>query len=698
MDGKRSRRNILSISVLLYLFCASVSACFSCGWETLFEDLLSDLCPLFSTTTQTINELFLSSEEDDPLITKNLVAESFRCGRELAREARQRANKLVRNGVSLEACSPTMLHFFTSKLPSEVKKASELSNELLSATKILQMKVCSNSDVTPNTFLAFLENNPVRPHDISCKPVSVSCLGSNKYRSFDGACNNLQRPAWGRRGAPFTRITSPRYADGIYAMPVGRSGRALPNPRALSSRVFAEQPRAGASRVLTALNMQWGQIVTHDMVFHVMESTDEGAIQCCLGEGQDVLPQSMLNDKCIPICVAEDDPFYRQHGVRCLNFVRSVTAPRDDCSLGHAEQVSWQSMLNDKCIPICVAEDDPFYRQHGVRCLNFVRSVTAPRDDCSLGHAEQVSWQSMLNDKCIPICVAEDDPFYRQHGVRCLNFVRSVTAPRDDCSLGHAEQVSWQSMLNDKCIPICVAEDDPFYRQHGVRCLNFVRSVTAPRDDCSLGHAEQVSWQSMLNDKCIPICVAEDDPFYRQHGVRCLNFVRSVTAPRDDCSLGHAEQVSWQSMLNDKCIPICVAEDDPFYRQHGVRCLNFVRSVTAPRDDCSLGHAEQVSWQSMLNDKCIPICVAEDDPFYRQHGVRCLNFVRSVTAPRDDCSLGHAEQVSWQSMLNDKCIPICVAEDDPFYRQHGVRCLNFVRSVTAPRDDCSLGHAEQVSW
>ncbi|XP_045767255.1 peroxidase-like isoform X1 [Maniola jurtina] len=350
MDGKRSRRNILSISVLLYLFCASVSACFSCGWETLFEDLLSDLCPLFSTTTQTINELFLSSEEDDPLITKNLVAESFRCGRELAREARQRANKLVRNGVSLEACSPTMLHFFTSKLPSEVKKASELSNELLSATKILQMKVCSNSDVTPNTFLAFLENNPVRPHDISCKPVSVSCLGSNKYRSFDGACNNLQRPAWGRRGAPFTRITSPRYADGIYAMPVGRSGRALPNPRALSSRVFAEQPRAGASRVLTALNMQWGQIVTHDMVFHVMESTDEGAIQCCLGEGQDVLPQSMLNDKCIPICVAEDDPFYRQHGVRCLNFVRSVTAPRDDCSLGHAEQMNTVSSFLDGSI------------------------------------------------------------------------------------------------------------------------------------------------------------------------------------------------------------------------------------------------------------------------------------------------------------------------------------------------------------
>lgn len=81
--------------------------------------------------------------EEDELITKELVSESFRCGRELAREAKQRANKLVRNGVSLEACSPTLLHFFSSTLSGDAKKASELSNEMLSATKILQMKVCS---------------------------------------------------------------------------------------------------------------------------------------------------------------------------------------------------------------------------------------------------------------------------------------------------------------------------------------------------------------------------------------------------------------------------------------------------------------------------------------------------------------------------------------------------------------------------
>lgn len=68
--------------------------------------------------------------------------------------------------------------------------------------------------------------------------------------------------------------------------------------------------------------------------------TDKGGIQCCLGEGKGILPSEWLNDKCIPISVPDDDQFYRCHGIKCLNFVRSVTTPRDDCSLGHAEQVS----------------------------------------------------------------------------------------------------------------------------------------------------------------------------------------------------------------------------------------------------------------------------------------------------------------------------------------------------------------------
>lgn len=74
-------------------------------------------------------------------------------------------------------------------------------------------------------------------------------------------------------------------------------------------------------------------------------SPDEGGIQCCLGNGADMLPPELQNDKCIPICVPDDDPFYRYYGIRCLTFVRSVTTPREDCRLGHAEQVRYCNCL-----------------------------------------------------------------------------------------------------------------------------------------------------------------------------------------------------------------------------------------------------------------------------------------------------------------------------------------------------------------
>lgn len=65
--------------------------------------------------------------------------------------------------------------------------------------------------------------------------------------------------------------SSTQYFPGIYAMPVAKSGHQLPNPRVLSTRLFQDQPIG--SRVLNNMNMQWGQFVTHDMVFQVMEVT-----------------------------------------------------------------------------------------------------------------------------------------------------------------------------------------------------------------------------------------------------------------------------------------------------------------------------------------------------------------------------------------------------------------------------------------
>ncbi|XP_045496495.1 peroxidase-like [Colias croceus] len=390
-------------------FCASVSGCINCGLEGLLDDVFADVCevcPLLASTTLKLKELFTSSsEENEGPITSDLVSECLRCGRDLAKTAAKRGNQLVKNGITLESYSPSLLHFFYTELPHDMKKASETSNELIKATKLLQMKMCSGSNVTPNTFLSYLEHHVIRPKETFCKPFSPVCC-NDKYRSIDGTCNNKQHPYWGRRGAPFTRIATPRYADGIYAMPVAKSGRPLPNPRVLSTRLFNDRPIA--SHVFTYLNMQWGQFITHDLMSKVMDVTDEGGIQCCLGNGQDVLPQDLLNEKCIPICVPDDDPFYQYYGIKCLNFVRSVTAPRDDCSLGHAEQMNTVTSYLDGSV--IYGSDNKLASKLRTKCGGRLKEET--RNSCKKGFLPSVDDKAGtcdLRNMSEPCYLAGDD-------------------------------------------------------------------------------------------------------------------------------------------------------------------------------------------------------------------------------------------------------------------------------------------------
>lgn len=46
-----------------------------------------------------------------------------------------------------------------------------------------------------------------------CVAAPVSCP-NNKYRTLDGSCNNLRRPAWGMAGTRYARLVPAKYADG----------------------------------------------------------------------------------------------------------------------------------------------------------------------------------------------------------------------------------------------------------------------------------------------------------------------------------------------------------------------------------------------------------------------------------------------------------------------------------------------------
>uniref|UniRef100_A0A182SDD4 Peroxidase n=1 Tax=Anopheles maculatus TaxID=74869 RepID=A0A182SDD4_9DIPT len=85
----------------------------------------------------------------------------------------------------------------------------------------------------------------------------------NLYRTFDGSCNNLQNPSSGAANTQFTRLIPAKYSDGKSRPAVATDGSELPSARLLSVEVFQEGVQN--SPEFTLANMQFGQIVAHDM-------------------------------------------------------------------------------------------------------------------------------------------------------------------------------------------------------------------------------------------------------------------------------------------------------------------------------------------------------------------------------------------------------------------------------------------------
>ncbi|KAI9551659.1 hypothetical protein GHT06_021995 [Daphnia sinensis] len=168
-------------------------------------------------------------------------------------------------------------------------------------------------------------------------PLPPTC-SVGKYRTFDGTCNNLRQPSWGSALTTMERLAPPEYDDGIWHPRVRNLGKELPNVRVVRSVLVTDKNHPVVD--MTHILMQWGQFVDHDMI-HVpsFRAANQSNIECCTKEGG-VLPPEMRHPHCFPIDIPAKDPFYGPRGVRCLNFVRSMIAPRIECRMGYAEQMN----------------------------------------------------------------------------------------------------------------------------------------------------------------------------------------------------------------------------------------------------------------------------------------------------------------------------------------------------------------------
>ncbi|XP_047529903.1 peroxidasin-like isoform X2 [Vanessa atalanta] len=186
---------------------------------------------------------------------------------------------------------------------------------------------------------SLLEQCPLRGPP-KCPPAS------KRYRTHDGTCNNLNRPRWGATMTPVQRFLQPVYSDGIQAPRKSFFGTTLPSAREISALIHEDKNAENPG--ITHLLMQWGQFLDHDVTSSSQSRGFNGSVpRCCKDGGRDFIPKELMHPECMPIAVPPSDPFYGPRGVRCLDFVRSSPAPRDDCALGWREQFNQVSAYID---------------------------------------------------------------------------------------------------------------------------------------------------------------------------------------------------------------------------------------------------------------------------------------------------------------------------------------------------------------
>lgn len=79
------------------------------------------------------------------------------------------------------------------------------------------------------------------------------------------------------------------------------------------------------------------QFIEHDLARPVVTSFDDGdKIECCNANNYVAAPRYQ-HQSCAPLEISDDDSYYNNKWVHCLNYVRSSLAAK--CEFGPAEQV-----------------------------------------------------------------------------------------------------------------------------------------------------------------------------------------------------------------------------------------------------------------------------------------------------------------------------------------------------------------------
>jgi peroxidase len=152
----------------------------------------------------------------------------------------------------------------------------------------------------------------------------ISCNSSSKYRTFDGSCNNLVNPYYGKADTPYERLLTASYDDGT------NSARTtgLPNPRTISLRL--NNDNSATTAIWNHIWTTFGQFLTHDITETASTTNANGSKPSCSSCTQTQSPD------CLSITLLANDPM----GITCMPFIRSSASFSLDCASSQRQQLN----------------------------------------------------------------------------------------------------------------------------------------------------------------------------------------------------------------------------------------------------------------------------------------------------------------------------------------------------------------------
>ncbi|XP_070556076.1 peroxidasin-like isoform X2 [Ptychodera flava] len=244
---------------------------------------------------------------------------------------------------------------FPSKDIVEVARAQEIFEAILEKIKDrnaegIQMR--SRRQTADEKDMAF--ERIVKPDLLVDIPVISGCNGLNnpiqcenlcfhaRYRTFDGTCNNLDKPHQGAALRPFARLLRPVYEDG-FTEPVGwNNGRLYngfekPSPRLVSTTMGSTSNITDHGK-LTDLVSLWGQFLDHDLSL-----TPTSPSSMSFKDGVKCSESCDNRHPCFPISIPENDTRIK---TQCMEFTRSSAFCGFSPFSNHSEEVVPREQMN----------------------------------------------------------------------------------------------------------------------------------------------------------------------------------------------------------------------------------------------------------------------------------------------------------------------------------------------------------------